>query len=154
RAAGVAYNSACSRTRASRARCSAAHAGAARSADATRAATRSVGNHTGKHAERPASGLGEENIGVSDGQVVTGDGYVKVVCQRNPDGIVIRQQWLAILNGLLDPGRIVERRRWNFGGNKAGKWVGKQRRGLGIVYVGRRRQRLGLGCIDRGRARL
>ena len=73
-------------------------------------------DQAGRRAQRRCAGLGAQNIGVRNVQVVAGDGDVVVVLNRQRNRIGEAQIDLAVLHQVGQPHRIGEARLWNGGG--------------------------------------
>ena len=108
-------------------------AGADLAAESADAASGSVLHDAGIHAEGLGAGLGAQDIGVGDVQVVARDGDVKIVLERQRDGIVERQVELAVAHQGIDARGVGQVRRRQVPRRVRPDRVGKMRYRLGII---------------------
>ena len=73
-------------------------------------------HHAGVDAAKNSSRFGTKNIGVCDRQVVASDGEIQIIFQRKINRILQRQIEFAIVDHLIQPRRIGQRRLRNFVG--------------------------------------
>ena len=66
---------------------------------------------SGVYAEGGRAGLGSPNVSIGDVEVVTGDGDVEIVFERQCNRFVHRDVEFAIMHELIDAGRIGKVRR-------------------------------------------
>ena len=89
RAQGRLHQSRRARARSACAACGAARAGAGSAgAEAANSAAGGALHHAGIHAAKTSAGLGTQYVHLGDGQIVARDRQVKIVLERQPDGIL------------------------------------------------------------------
>ena len=114
RAAGCQRQARTARTRAARTAGSAART-AARAAGG-RSAGQGVGHNAGGHAQRRLPGIGAQNIGIGDVEIVARDGDVVIILNRQCNGVGKAQVDFAVLQQVaqahgIDEAGLVDRRR-------------------------------------------
>ena len=71
--------------------------------EAAHASSGSALHYARIHSAKEAAGLGAQDVGIGDGQVVARNRQVEIVLQRQSDGILQRNVKLAIAHELLQP---------------------------------------------------
>ena len=106
----------------------AASASAGRTGCAAEAAHATAGcslHNTGVDAEDVRAGFAAQNVGVGNAEVIARDGEVEIVLECEGDGIVHRNDQLAVANQILNAWRVGEVRRGNLalrvGSNRIGE---------------------------------
>ncbi len=107
---------------------------------ASHAAAWSTLNQSSSHTAHGSAGLGAQDVGVGDGQVIARDGQVEVVFQRHRDGVVQRKHQLAVVHGLIEAVGVACPRLLHHAGRVRGEQVQHVGPRLGIVneFLGNR----------------
>src|SRR5437870_2121712 len=80
--------------------------GSTGSSYASHASARRALHQAGVDAARGLAGIGEQDIGICNGQVVASDCDIEVVLQSQSNGVVERQHELAVLHELFNTGCV------------------------------------------------
>ncbi len=101
------------------------------------AAAQRPGHQAGIHAQEGKARAGAQKIGVSNVQVIAGNGDVEVVLERQHNGVVQAEIDFAVLIQRIEQRAVAQARRRDRGVRVGGKWIWKLRFPLGKILTGR-----------------